>query len=547
MRAGKNGPLACLILAMGLTLCTAQAHADTPPAVTQTSFSGVTPSSATLKASVDPGGAKTFAHFAYVDQATYEASGFAEARLAPEGDIVIQPTLKGEGTLTKDSFVVSDLSAPPGFAVGQTIKGTGITPGTTIVSITTNLDTGVPQLRLSAPATQTASAVQLSATGPQPLSAEVIGLTPATAYRFNLVAENKEGPTTGPDATFYTLALPPTYGPCPNDPFRSGPYGPFGHPSAPLPDCRSYEQASPTDKDGGDLLSEPQFAKGSDDGSAITFGSTFAVPGADGAQQLPFYQASRGAEGWTTRGLLPPASTGQAAQFMVGWLPDLSATYAVATRLGEPRTEALFELHRDGSPPTEIAPYVDGKGDQAGYYFVGASADASTVLFETQAKLPPAAGEPPIPSAKAGFWNVYAWDRVSGRISLASEMNSDPDSQSDLPKGAFAGPYDWLSAGVGTRLGGSYRKYYLSSERAVSADGSLFFTAAGTGQLYQSPPPRRPTAKAPMDLTPPAQSPPSSRPPPPTARAPSSPPPRSSQTTPTPDPNNSPPRSAAPS
>jgi hypothetical protein len=325
------------------------------------------------------------------------------------------------------------------------------------------------------------------------VQARIEGLTPGTAYRFHLFAKNPSK-LTGEDVSFSTLAPPPTFGPCPNDAFRSGEYAPFGHPSALLPDCRAYEQATPVDKDGGDALGEPAFTHAAGEGAGIVFGSTYGVPGAEGAQGLPFFAALRGQgdAGWQTQGLFPPAATGDKARVR-GWLPDLSQSFAEPTKLTSPRIHAFYELHRDGSPATQIAPYVPNTHpNEEMYFYDGASADGSTIVFESRAALPAAKGEEPIPGAVAGSPNVYAWDAASELLSLASALNSGPETEAALPRGAFAGPYGWATNNTSSGGGGPNAFYYLQDNHAISADGSVYFTAAGSGDLYQRLNPTQP-------------------------------------------------------
>jgi DNA-binding beta-propeller fold protein YncE len=172
-------------------------------------------------------------------------------------------------------------------------------------------------------------------------------------------------------------------------------------------------------------------------------------------------------------------------------LPDFSETFTTAVKLGSPRTEALYELHADGSAPTIIGPYVPGIGDT--YNYAGASADGKIVAIEAGGKLPAKEGEAPIPGAKTGKPNVYTWDAASERLHLASVMNSEADSEALLPKGAFAGPYNWAPVdNVSLANGGAADRYYTQEERAVAEDGSVFFTAAGSGQLYERINPTQP-------------------------------------------------------
>jgi sugar lactone lactonase YvrE len=296
-----------------------------------------------------------------------------------------------------------------------------------------------------------------------PVSAPVSGLSPVTVYHFRLVANN--GATT--TSSFQLFA---TRG--------------EGTPVQGLPDNRSYEQASPVNKDGGDATGKVGLVKAADDGNAVTFNSTFGIPGGKGAQALPTYLATRAAD-WSTQGLLPPPVFGERAQVQ-GWLPDFSETFSNATQLSNPRIKALISQSTIGGPARTISPYVANPE----YSFVGTDADNSTVFFEAVVKLPPEEGKEPIAEAIEGKSNVYAWDRATGEISLASVYNT-----AEAPLlGSFAGPYGW-SAGTNAsslRYGGAARNYYLQGTHAITASGGIYFTEAGTGQLFFRLNPTRP-------------------------------------------------------
>ena len=107
-----------------------QAAPPTPGPVSATNIQGV---SALLAGAVDPGGPATTYSFQYVEQASFEASGFASAVQTP-------PRPLGPGT------------------------------------------------------------------GPLPARAAIAGLTPDTAYRFRLLAQNEDGDVEGTPASFSTTA-----------------------------------------------------------------------------------------------------------------------------------------------------------------------------------------------------------------------------------------------------------------------------------------------------------------------------------------------------
>ena len=279
------------------------------------------------------------------------------------------------------------------------------------------------------------------------VSAPIEGLSPNSTYHFRLVAKNTEGEPKSPDRAFST----------------------FQASLGSLPDQRAYEQASPTQKDGGDALGVVPFVKAAFSGNAITFASTSGIPGGEGAQELPFYLADRSGEGsgasWTTQGLLPAAGLGDAGK-LLGWTPDFSRIFTQATKYGIPNKTALFSRSRTGKTQTQITPYLDDPN----FHYAGSSANDGVAVFESEVAL--GAG----PTGVAGKSNVYAWDGSS--TSLASVFNDETPAE----KGAFAGPYDW--AGENTARGGAARLYYTQDEHAVAEDGSTFFTTAGSGHIY---------------------------------------------------------------
>ena len=295
--------------------------------------------------------------------------------------------------------------------------------------------------------------------GTTPVAVEkaLIGLAPGTVYHFVLEAENVEGKSTSTDRIFATQGTPATG----------------------LPDGRAYEQSSPIDKDGGDALGARGLYKAAADGRGVTFSNSFGIPGGKGAQGFPSYLALRGEgeAGWSTQGLLPPPIFGERA-VVQGWTPDFDETYAMAQKLGAPRTEALIEQSTSGGPPTVIAPYTA----KAAYSFVGANADDSIVYFEAEAQLrTKEAGGTLISAAIPGRPNLYAWSRTTGEVSLVGVLNSGPAPS----KGTLAGSYNF-SEGINAQTlssGGSAGGYYLQGAHAITASGA-YFTEAGTGQLY---------------------------------------------------------------
>jgi hypothetical protein len=286
-----------------------------------------------------------------------------------------------------------------------------------------------------------------ASTSPKPVKAPITGLSPATTYHFLLEAHNNEGTKKSQEKTFITYS-PPFSG---------------------LADGRAYEQASPVEKNASDAMGTQAVVKATPEGNGITFASSFGIPGGKGGGGFPSYLASRGADAWSTQGLLPPIEFGERDR-VVGWSPDLTKIYTRVSRLGKPRTDALIEESTTSEDARLIGPYEPS----AEYFYAGQSADGSVVLFEANAVLATGAVE--------GSFNLYAWDRATEEIHLAGVSNEE----TALGDGSFAGPYDWVfgTQGFNLHTGGAQRSYYLQDTHAIAPDGSVYFTAAGTGQLY---------------------------------------------------------------
>ncbi len=132
------------------------------------------------------------------------------------------------------------------------------------------------------------------------------GLSPATTYHFRLVALNAAGRTDGPDGTFTTRPSAP-----------------------PAPDGRAYEMVSPLDKNGGDINRDLPSGTLATSGAAASGGSVayaaqaqFADIGSGAPQGQ--YRSVRGAKGWITRGMNPPADPNPGSDVMTSTIWYLS-------------------------------------------------------------------------------------------------------------------------------------------------------------------------------------------------------------------------------
>jgi hypothetical protein len=273
------------------------------------------------------------------------------------------------------------------------------------------------------------------------------GLASGTRYRFRVVADSTEGMTQSEEVSFVT----------------------FG-PSSSLPDNRRYEQVSPVNKGGANAQGEVNAVAASPEGDRVTFFSQAGIPGGEGEQQFPSYLSTRSSAGWSTQGILPPASAGRWAE-VAGWTEDLRRVYdfAGSTTAG---TRLLMRDSQDGDLTQVGEAGMTAAGNP--FFFAGSSAEGSVALLETNnGGLAP--GDLP------GEQNVYVYDGGSGALSVAGVLNDG-----SVPSGgAMAGPYDWYTSGDPSLDGGASDFYYTQAEHAISADGKRdFFTAGGTGQLY---------------------------------------------------------------
>jgi len=217
------------------------------PIVSDTSVSGVTATEAILSAEINPHGFPTNYQFQYVDDNSFQETGFDDAPAVP-----VPAESIGGGSLQ--------------VSVSQPV--TGLSPGT------------LYHFRVIA-----------NNCGPEnPSECETEG--------------EREEEGTGPEIahSFATFSLPPVQGSCPNASLRVGP-------AALLPDCRAYEIVSPLDPGGhnvssialgalaggfGTLLASPN-------GESVSFQSEAGpFPGVVNNGFNDRYESRRGPTGWVT-------------------------------------------------------------------------------------------------------------------------------------------------------------------------------------------------------------------------------------------------------
>lgn len=337
------------------------------------------------------------------------------------------------------------------------------------------------------------SEVDLGSAGePQVAHGFISGLTPDTAYRLRVVAENEAGEATSAEVVaFSTFAM-----------FAPG-----------LPDGRTYELVSPAQKAGEVLPPDPndfypsdgscrECLPGVDDGQSMPMqsspdGDTIAYSGqpfgpglASGANE---YLARRGVGAWKTQPLSSPLFGASEAQGYVAFSSDLtrSVIYQISPALSpeaptrEGKSFANLYLREEGVPlrplmtvvPQHRSPREPGGPNAFHIVFAGAnsgteSASAfSHILFEANDALTEAVPgvAPEAPEVGAGESDLYEW--MGGRLRLVNVL---PGNGTGAPEAVI---------GSGTLLGSAFESANI--DHAISADGSrIFWSDGATGQVY---------------------------------------------------------------
>jgi hypothetical protein len=274
---------------------------------------------------------------------------------------------------------------------------------------------------------------------------------------------------------------------CPNEALRSGP-------SAHLPDCRAYEQATPVFKNGG-LFIPGNVAPGVGGTATLTLESFAAIAGIENNAGIggESYSLKRTGSGWVTTPMVSAASQYEALnppQYISPILNinslDNSSTLILAQGKANPQGEAHFvsrstsgatagigpatppgtPLGEPGSPIGESPSYGE---QQEGVEPVGVSNDMSHLLFTIE--------------PREGF--VY-WP-FDGTKSSGASLYEYVGSGNTTPMLVGVDNAGKLISSCQTALGGDrFTASGAEEHNAVSGDGStVFFTAFACGS---SPP-----------------------------------------------------------
>jgi DNA-binding beta-propeller fold protein YncE len=244
-----------------------------------------------------------------------------------------------------------------------------------------------------------------ASTAPQAVSRRVAGLAAGQTYHYRLVAQNTEGTTEGSDRVFTTTggdAPAQTADTCANAAFRPGL-------ARSLEDCRAYELASPTTKNGNDVFGNAT-VQASPDGGAVAFMSTGAFEGSAAAGFMSSYVARRASPDWHTRALAPPQTN---EKNLIGGTAlslseDLSRSLAFSLRALAPgATEGHSNVYFQDDDLGALS-YVGGTSDNALFraaansgdnLYLGGDRDLRNAFFPSPLVL--------AQGAVAGAYNLY--------------------------------------------------------------------------------------------------------------------------------------------
>ncbi|HLH13565.1 MAG TPA: hypothetical protein VKV16_02160, partial [Solirubrobacteraceae bacterium] len=241
-----------------------------------------------------------------------------------------------------------------------------------------------------------------------------------------------------------------------------------------LPDCRAYEMVSPANNDGYDAPPDNfDFfdttwlnTRSAASGDAFVFDAQ-SLPGTSAGDMVSYYLAERGAAGWSSRSITPPAGN-HAGTFTepysaLAFTPELTSGVLVDPESLTSESpsgqwnlyvanlaEGGFRAVTNVTPPESPEDSLDALPN-----FGAASADLDEVVFSDNAKL--------TPEAPAGATSLYAW--VDGDLHLVSFTPEGVPMPEGAQPGAGQPPIDGSCVLCDEGDGGAIETH------AVSEDG----------------------------------------------------------------------------
>jgi sugar lactone lactonase YvrE len=426
-----------------------------PPTASMDSVDAITSNSADLHATIDPNGPPaTRYHFDYVDDATYQATGFTKARSTPEEFLGVQedpqavtehlqPGLLGlepnteyhvrvvagrkfatpvisnelEFTTAATSPLAETAGAPVRTTTTAQLNGR-VTPLGTATSFHFEYGTDTSYGQQTPPISVGAGQLTRFA------AAEVSGLTPDTTYHYRIVADNGVGsPVAGDDMTVHTRASDELPGQ--SDEFP----GPPGS-------DRAWEQVSVADPSGNPISAfSPQAF--SDDGNRALYGIAGGTSSSSTGAVRTHHYAERTPDGWQERSILPSRDQLAGVDWVGAYGPsDLSTVLTTNYEQFDSAGKSQIWRFNPGSSPSLLLELPSGRLSSPE---LGVSADTSRVLaFVRGGALDPAHPD-------ASDINIY--DVGSPLPQLVSLLPGNQVSPCGAPESPGIGfrPSRWLS------------------------------------------------------------------------------------------------------
>ncbi len=184
-----------------------------------------------------------------------------------------------------------------------------------------------------------------------------------------------------------------------------------------LPDCRAYEQVSPTAKNLNDAIGKIDVTQSSPSGEGVAFGSLSPFLEVSGSSNFSTYLSTRapGGSDWSTQGLLPETEVGDQAS-VVALTEDLSeALIQEGGGASSPATNLYNTSDRLTAPFHPVA------------VFYAASANDSDILFGSREELLSGTnrGEPNLYESHEGMLSLVAADAVAGPGASGTEEGEE--------------------------------------------------------------------------------------------------------------------------
>jgi hypothetical protein len=379
------------------------------PGIGLPEVSAITPTTAHLRAEVDPGSgppAGSYAQFEYSadgGKTWIETAKKVGAAAAIEDDLTgLEPNFEYLVRAVAGTDLARHIGNPVSFKTAAVPPVVATLPANSISESGAALNGSVDPVRLptsyrfeyglSTAYGQTAPPSEPTAgsgSGARIFSAAVKGLSPGTTYHFRIVATNSSGQTAGEDLTFTTAAAGSEL-------------------------LRAFEQVTPVEKNGGSVL--PNFSFQISDGTPQLSYSVLSPSGSLSSPLQARFLATRGDTGWSSVPTDPPLGT---ARITVFWLTlaisrDFKHSFVVSTRALAPggiegacnlyrvdMTTGAYSLVAATEEPGALTGFT---GSGFAEKFMAGNADFSTILFASGRLLPGA------PKGLA----LYRWSTTKG-------------------------------------------------------------------------------------------------------------------------------------